>query len=92
MLTSQNNQTLSEPIPEAIPEPIEPTPEPIPKPTSKKRGLLFLSPEYMQQAKKSMKEKGIKAEDVKNLPPIEEIHGLNLRLKNHIVLITRHRQ
>ena len=23
-----------------------------------------------------MKEKGIKAEDVKNLPPIEEIHGL----------------
>mgnify|MGYP005844383137 CR=1 FL=1 len=25
-----------------------------------------------------MKEKGIKAADVKNLPPIEEIHGLNL--------------
>ena len=25
-----------------------------------------------------MKEKVIKAEDVKNLPPIEEIHGLNL--------------
>ena len=25
-----------------------------------------------------MKEKGIKAEDVKNLPPIEEIHSLNL--------------
>ena len=25
-----------------------------------------------------MKEKGIKAEDVKNLPPIEEIHGLNI--------------
>ena len=25
-----------------------------------------------------MKEKGIKAEDVKNLPPIEEIRGLNL--------------
>ena len=25
-----------------------------------------------------MKEKGIKAEDVKNLPPIEEIHGINL--------------
>ena len=24
-----------------------------------------------------MKEKGIKAEHVKNLPPIEEIHGLN---------------
>ena len=31
----------------------------------------------MQEAKKSMKEKGIKVEDVKNLPPIEEIHGLN---------------
>ena len=25
-----------------------------------------------------MKQKGIKAEDVKNLPPIEEIHGLNI--------------
>ena len=31
----------------------------------------------MQEAKKSMKEKCIKAEDVKILPPIEEIHGLN---------------
>ena len=31
----------------------------------------------MQEAKKSMKEKGIKAEDVENLPPIEEIHGLD---------------
>ena len=30
----------------------------------------------MQEAKKSMKEKGIKAEDVKNLPSVEEIHGL----------------
>ena len=30
----------------------------------------------MQEAKKSMK-KGIKAEDVKNLPPIKEIHGLD---------------
>ena len=53
-------------------------PEPQHKPTPKKRGVLFLSPEDMQEAKKSMKEKGIKAEDVKNLPPIEEIHGLNL--------------
>ena len=53
-------------------------PEPTPKPNPKKRGILFLSPEDMQEAKKSMKEKGIKAEDVKNLPPIEEIHGLNL--------------
>ena len=51
--------------------------EPTPKSTPKKRGILFLSPEDMQEAKKSMKEKGIKAEDVKNLPPIEEIHGLD---------------
>ena len=52
-------------------------PEPPPKPTPKKRGILYLSPEDMQEAKKSMKEKDIKAQDVKNLPPIEEIHGLN---------------
>ena len=63
MLTNENNWTL---------------PEPTPKPTPKKRGILFLSPEDMQEANKSMKEKGIKAEDVKNLPPIEEIFGLNL--------------
>ena len=67
MLTNENNWKLPEPIT-----------KPIPKPTPKKRGVLFLSPEDMQDAKKSMKEKGIKAEDVKNLPPIEEIHGLNL--------------
>ena len=53
MLTNENNWTL---------------PEPFPKPTPKKRGVLFLRPEDMQEAKKSMKEKGIKAEDVKNLP------------------------
>ncbi|KAI4968432.1 hypothetical protein ZWY2020_054932 [Hordeum vulgare] len=52
-------------------------PEPPPKPTPKKRGILFLSPEDMQEAKKSMREKGIKSEDVKTLPPIEEIHGLD---------------
>ena len=52
-------------------------PEPPPKPTPKKRGILFLSPEDMQEAKKSMQEKGIRSEDVKNLPPIEEIHGLD---------------
>ena len=34
-------------------------PEPTPKPTPKKRGILFLSPENMQEAKKYMKEKGI---------------------------------
>ena len=63
MLTNENNWTL---------------PEPTPKPTPKKKGILFLSPEDMQEAKKSMKEKGIKAEDVKNLLPVEEIHGLNI--------------
>ncbi|KAI4998963.1 hypothetical protein ZWY2020_054827 [Hordeum vulgare] len=52
-------------------------PEPPPKPTPKKRGILFLSPEDMQEAKKSMQEKGIKSEDVRNLPPIEDIHGLD---------------
>ena len=52
-------------------------PEPPPKPTLKKRGILFLSPEDMQEAKKCMKEKGNISEDVKNLPPIEEIHGLD---------------
>ena len=31
----------------------------------------------MQEAKKSMQEKGIKAEDVKNVRTIEEIHGLD---------------
>ena len=46
-------------------------PEPSAKPTPKKRGILYLSPKDMQEAKKSMKEKGIKVEDVKNLPPIE---------------------
>ena len=52
-------------------------PEPPPKPTPKKRGILFLSPEDMQEAKKTMKDKCIKSEDAKNLRPIEEIHGLD---------------
>ena len=51
-------------------------PIPPPKPTPKKRGILFLSPEDMQEAKKSMREKGIKVEDAENLPPIEEIYEL----------------
>ena len=33
----------------------------IPKPTPKKRGVLFLSPEDMQEANKSMKEKSLNA-------------------------------
>ena len=35
-------------------------PEPQPLPTSKKRGILFLNPEDMQEAKKYIKEKGQK--------------------------------
>src|SRR4051812_35390533 len=46
---------------------------PKPPPPPKKRGMVVLSPEDMQEAKKSIKEKGIKAENVKNLPPIEKM-------------------
>ncbi|KAK1612612.1 hypothetical protein QYE76_036285 [Lolium multiflorum] len=49
------------------------TPEPTPTPIVKKRGLIKLNDEDMREAKKSLKEKGIKSEDVKNLPPIEDI-------------------
>src|SRR3954454_17488922 len=42
-------------------------------PTPKKRGMIELTDEVMKEAKKSLKEKGIKSEDVKNLPPIEEL-------------------
>ena len=40
MLTNENNWTLPEPA-------LEPIPKPAPKPTLKRRGILFLSPEYM---------------------------------------------
>jgi hypothetical protein len=53
---------------------IEPTLAPTPAPTPKKRGLIELNDEVMREAKKSLKEKGIKSEDVKNLPPIEELY------------------
>ena len=46
---------------------------PEPTPTPKKRGMIELNDEAMREAKKSLKEKGIKSEDVKNLPPIEEL-------------------
>ncbi|KAK1608521.1 hypothetical protein QYE76_032194 [Lolium multiflorum] len=49
------------------------TPEPTPTPIVKKRGMIKLNDEDMREAKKSLKEKGIKPEDVKNLPPIEDI-------------------
>jgi hypothetical protein len=51
----------------------EPTPASAPAPTPKKRGMIELNDEVMREAKKSLKEKGIKSEDVKNLPPIEEL-------------------
>ncbi|KAI5006285.1 hypothetical protein ZWY2020_033528 [Hordeum vulgare] len=60
-----------------------------PKPTPKKRGILFLSPEDMQEAKKSMRENGIKSEDVKNLPPIEEIHGLDNPIQSFYDYVSR---
>ncbi|KAK1681912.1 hypothetical protein QYE76_042760 [Lolium multiflorum] len=49
------------------------TPEPTPTPIVKKRGMIKLNDEDMREAKKSLKEKGIKPEDVKNFPPIEDI-------------------
>jgi hypothetical protein len=65
---SQNHDdwTLVEPTP-------APTLAPVPEPTLKKRGMIELNDEVMREAKKSLKEKGIKAEDVKNLPSIEEL-------------------
>jgi hypothetical protein len=47
--------------------------EPTPAPTPKKRGMIELNDEVMREAKKYLKEKGIKYEDVKNLPPMEEL-------------------
>ena len=58
------------------PEPIAPepvVPKPVPTPTPKKRGVIALNDEVMKEAKKCLKEKGIRDEDVKNLPPIEEL-------------------
>ena len=50
-----------------------PTPAPAPTPTSRKRGVIELDNEGMREAKRDLKENGIKAEDVKNLPPIEDL-------------------
>jgi hypothetical protein len=50
-----------------------PTPAPTTEPTPKKRGMIELNDKVMREAKKSLKEKVIKSEDVKNLPPIEEL-------------------
>ena len=51
-------------------------PEPPAKPTPKKRGILYLSPEDMQEAKKSMKEEGIKDGDVKIYLLLKKYMGL----------------
>ncbi|KAK1651032.1 hypothetical protein QYE76_068837 [Lolium multiflorum] len=51
------------------------THEPTPTPIVKKRGMIKLNDEDMREAKKSLKEKGIKPEDVKNLPPIEDLYN-----------------
>ena len=50
-----------------------PEPAPTPTPTPKKRGIIELSAESMRETKKSLKERGLKSEDVKYLPPIEEL-------------------
>jgi hypothetical protein len=47
--------------------------EPTLAPTPKKRGMIESNDEVMREAKKSLKEKGMKSENVKNLPPIEEL-------------------
>ena len=77
MLTNENNWTL---------------PEPTLGPTPNKMGILFLSPEDMQGAKKSMKEKGIKLKMLRIYHLLKKymvlIHHL---LKKHRVSITRHR-
>jgi hypothetical protein len=51
----------------------EPITAPTPAPTPMKRGMIELNNEVMREATKSLMEKGIKSEDVKNLPPIEEL-------------------
>jgi hypothetical protein len=47
--------------------------EPTPALTPKKRGMIELNDKVIREAMKSLKKKGIKFEDVKNLPPIEEL-------------------
>ena len=44
-----------------------PNPTPTPTPTPKKRGMIELNDESMREDKKSLKEMGIKSEDVMTL-------------------------
>jgi hypothetical protein len=60
------------PTPTPTPAPT-PTLVPIPALTPKKRGMIELTDEVMREANKSLRERGIKSEDVKNLSPIEEL-------------------
>jgi hypothetical protein len=63
---NRDDWTMAEPT-------LTPTPALATEPTPKKRGTIELNDEVMREAQKSLKEKGIKSEDVKNLPPIEEL-------------------
>jgi hypothetical protein len=65
-----NDWTMAESAPTPTPTP---TPALTPAPMPKKRGMIELNDKVMREARKSLKEKGIKSEDVKNLPPIEEL-------------------
>jgi hypothetical protein len=69
---SQNydDWTMAESMPAPTPTP---TPAAMPAATPKKRGMIELNDKIMRESKKSLKEKGIKSEDVENLPPIEEL-------------------
>lgn len=51
-------------------------PEPPPKPFPKKRGILYLRPEDMQEAKKSMKEKVLKLRMLKVYLLLKKYMGL----------------
>ena len=78
----KNNWTLPDPIP-------DPIPEPTPEPTPKKRSILFLTPEDMQEAKKSMKEKVLKLKMLRIYLLLKKYMVLIYRLLNkYIVLIT----
>jgi hypothetical protein len=63
---NRDDWTLVKPTP-------APTPAPMLEPTLKKREMIELNDKVIREAKKSLKEKGIKSKDVKNLPPIEEL-------------------
>ena len=43
----------------------------------RRKGVFYFSVLKICKRQRNLREKGIKAEDVKNLPPIEEIHGLD---------------